>query len=92
MLRCCAAVPQIAVGYNHSIAVANDGGVWTWGNGGYGRLGHKVQQVRYGERGSRVPPLPRPQRVDLARNEAFLGPRLPPTSHWHCAPHTHPAG
>ena len=50
MLRCCAAVPQIAVGYNHSIAVANDGGVWTWGNGGYGRLGHKVQQVRHGER------------------------------------------
>lgn len=39
--------PQIAVGYNHSIAVASDGGVWTWGFGGYGRLGHKVQQVRW---------------------------------------------
>ena len=33
------------MGYNHTIAVANDGGVWTWGFGGYGRLGHKVQQV-----------------------------------------------
>lgn len=39
--RCC----QVAVGYNHTIAVASDGGVWTWGFGGYGRLGHKVQQV-----------------------------------------------
>ena len=37
---------QIAVGYNHTVAVASDGGVWTWGFGGYGRLGHKVQQVR----------------------------------------------
>ncbi|KAI7839928.1 hypothetical protein COHA_006322 [Chlorella ohadii] len=37
-------VTQIAVGYNHTVAVASDGGVWTWGFGGYGRLGHKVQQ------------------------------------------------
>lgn len=39
---------QLAVGYNHTIAVASDGGVWTWGFGGYGRLGHKVQQARPG--------------------------------------------
>ena len=37
--------PQVAVGHNHTIAVCSDGGVWTWGFGGYGRLGHKVQQV-----------------------------------------------
>jgi alpha-tubulin suppressor-like RCC1 family protein len=41
------AVTRLAVGYNHSVAVASDGGVWTWGNGGYGRLGHKVQQDEF---------------------------------------------
>lgn len=40
-------VTQVAVGYNHTIAVASDGGVWTWGFGGYGRLGHKVQQDEF---------------------------------------------
>lgn len=39
-------VTRLACGQNHSVAVASDGGVWTWGFGGYGRLGHKVQQVR----------------------------------------------
>lgn len=37
-------VTAIAAGHNHAIAVASDGGVWTWGFGGYGRLGHRVQQ------------------------------------------------
>lgn len=37
-------ITGIASGHNHSIAVASDGGVWTWGFGGYGRLGHKIQQ------------------------------------------------
>ena len=27
-----------------SIAVDTEGSAYTWGNGGYGRLGHKVQQ------------------------------------------------
>lgn len=39
--------PQVACGYNHTIAVCSDGGVWTWGFGGYGRLGHKVQQDEF---------------------------------------------
>lgn len=37
-------VTQVACGHNHTICVCSDGGVWTWGFGGYGRLGHKVQQ------------------------------------------------
>ncbi|KAI3430646.1 hypothetical protein D9Q98_005239 [Chlorella vulgaris] len=40
-------VTQVACGYNHTIAVCSDGGVWTWGFGGYGRLGHKVQQDEF---------------------------------------------
>ena len=40
-------VTQLACGHNHSIAVCSDGGVWTWGFGGYGRLGHKVQQDEF---------------------------------------------
>lgn len=27
--------------------MCSDGGVWTWGFGGYGRLGHKVQQDEF---------------------------------------------
>ncbi|GAB4819969.1 hypothetical protein N2152v2_007015 [Parachlorella kessleri] len=37
-------VTRFACGQNHTIAVCSDGGVWTWGFGGYGRLGHSVQQ------------------------------------------------
>lgn len=40
-------VTQVACGHNHTIAVCSDGGVWTWGFGGYGRLGHKVQQDEF---------------------------------------------
>ena len=34
----------IACGTNHSLAADSDGGLWSWGNGGYGRLGHNVQK------------------------------------------------
>ncbi len=40
-------VTRVACGQNHAICVCSDGGVWTWGFGGYGRLGHKVQQDEF---------------------------------------------
>ena len=41
------AVTRVACGYNHTVAVCSDGGCWTWGDGGYGRLGHRVQQDEF---------------------------------------------
>lgn len=38
---------QIVTGTNHCIAVSEDGRCFTWGNGGFGRLGHRVQQDEY---------------------------------------------
>ena len=37
----------ISCGHNHAIAVDSDGVAFTWGFGGYGRLGHKVQQDEF---------------------------------------------
>jgi alpha-tubulin suppressor-like RCC1 family protein len=33
-------VLQAACGDDHTLAVTEEGGLWTWGAGGYGRLGH----------------------------------------------------
>ena len=33
------AVPKVAAGYNHGVALKSDGTVWTWGYNGYGQLG-----------------------------------------------------
>lgn len=33
-------IVQVAAGTNHSVALDSDGKVWSWGFGGYGRLGH----------------------------------------------------
>lgn len=41
------AVTRVACGHNHTVALCSDGGVWTWGFGGFGRLGHKVQQDEF---------------------------------------------
>jgi len=38
---------DVACGQAHCAAVAKDGIVYTWGNGGYGRLGHKDQQDKW---------------------------------------------
>lgn len=34
-------IKQVAAGVNHSLALDTNGRVWSWGFGGYGRLGHK---------------------------------------------------
>ena len=49
MIKCLAekTVTRVACGHNHTICVCSDGGVWSWGFGGYGRLGHKVQQDEF---------------------------------------------
>lgn len=35
-------VLRIAAGHNHCLAYDDQGSAYSWGNGGYGRLGHKV--------------------------------------------------
>ena len=40
-------VTRVACGQNHTVCVCSDGSVYTWGFGGYGRLGHKVQQDEF---------------------------------------------
>ena len=37
-------ITKVASGHNHTIAVDDQGKFHTWGFGGYGRLGHKVQK------------------------------------------------
>ncbi|KAF6255653.1 RCC1/BLIP-II [Scenedesmus sp. NREL 46B-D3] len=37
-------VKQVVCGHSHSLALAEGGAAYTWGNGNYGKLGHKVQQ------------------------------------------------
>ncbi|CAK9178445.1 unnamed protein product [Ilex paraguariensis] len=37
-------IVKVACGANHSVAVDTNGFVYTWGFGGYGRLGHKEQK------------------------------------------------
>jgi len=50
---------SVAVGLGHSLALTADGTVWSWGRGGFGRLGHGDQQHQ---------PLPK-------KVEAFAGRR-----------------
>ena len=42
-----AKITKIAAGHNHCVAVDAVGKVYTWGNGGYGRLGHKEQKDEF---------------------------------------------
>jgi RCC1 and BTB domain-containing protein len=37
---------QVVCGHSHSLALAEGGAAYTWGNGNYGKLGHKVRQQR----------------------------------------------
>lgn len=40
-------ITKIAAGSNHCVVVDDQGHCWTWGNGGYGRLGHKIQKDEF---------------------------------------------
>ena len=41
---------RVACGHNHTVAVDSVGKIWTWGFGGYGRLGHKLQKDEFAPR------------------------------------------
>jgi len=40
-------IKKALCGTNHVVALSKEGHVYTWGFGGYGRLGHKVQKDEY---------------------------------------------
>ena len=42
-----AKVTKVAAGHNHVVCVDAAGKCYTWGNGGYGRLGHKEQKDEF---------------------------------------------
>ncbi|KAL1533340.1 protein RCC2-like [Salvia divinorum] len=43
-------IVKTACGTNHTVAVTKDGHVYTWGFGGYGRLGHREQKDEWAPR------------------------------------------
>lgn len=43
-------VVKIASGGTHALAVSDQGAAFTWGNGNYGKLGHRVQQDEFSPR------------------------------------------
>ncbi|KAD6119250.1 hypothetical protein E3N88_10521 [Mikania micrantha] len=43
-------IVKVACGSNHTVAVDSKGYVYTWGFGGYGRLGHREQKDEFGPR------------------------------------------
>eukprot|EP00892_Ulva_mutabilis_P004771 jgi/Ulvmu1/2666/UM014_0122.1 len=43
----CAGIVAVAAGDDHSMALAADGRVWTWGRGKYGALGHDTLDSRF---------------------------------------------
>ncbi|KAG0624075.1 hypothetical protein M758_3G222100 [Ceratodon purpureus] len=56
-------ITKVACGNNHCVAADSEGFVYTWGFGGHGRLGHKVQKdewvprlVEIFQRGNVLPP------------------------------------
>jgi len=56
-------IVKVACGTNHTVAVDSNGFVYTWGFGGYGRLGHREQKDEW---------LPR--RVDIFQRHNTLPP------------------
>eukprot|EP01018_Ginkgo_biloba_P003464 Gb_33541 [translate_table: standard] len=56
-------ITKVACGSNHTVAVDSNGFVYTWGFGGYGRLGHKEQKDEW-----------IPRRVDFFQRSNVLPP------------------
>nr|GLL48805.1 protein RCC2 [Ipomoea trifida] len=56
-------IVKVACGSNHTVAVDKNGFVYTWGFGGYGRLGHREQKDEW-----------TPRRVDIFTRQNFLPP------------------
>ncbi|KAK2446473.1 ultraviolet-B receptor UVR8 [Trifolium repens] len=56
-------IVKVACGTNHTVAVDKNGFVYTWGYGGYGRLGHREQKDEFS-----------PRRVDIFTNRNVLPP------------------
>uniref|UniRef100_A0A803NN96 RCC1-like domain-containing protein n=1 Tax=Cannabis sativa TaxID=3483 RepID=A0A803NN96_CANSA len=54
---------KVACGTNHTVAVDANGHVYTWGYGGYGRLGHREQKDEWA-----------PRRVDTFQRQNVLPP------------------
>ncbi|XP_022137402.1 protein RCC2 homolog [Momordica charantia] len=56
-------IVKVACGTNHTVAVDSNGFVYTWGFGGYGRLGHREQKDEWA-----------PRRVDVFQRKNVLPP------------------
>ncbi|XP_055833878.1 uncharacterized protein LOC129902578 isoform X2 [Solanum dulcamara] len=56
-------IVKVACGTNHTVAVDKNGYVYTWGFGGYGRLGHREQKDEF-----------TPRRVDVFTRQNVLPP------------------
>ncbi|XP_044511891.1 protein RCC2 homolog [Mangifera indica] len=56
-------IVKVACGTNHTVAVDSNGYVYTWGFGGYGRLGHREQKDEWV-----------PRRVDVFQRQNILPP------------------
>ncbi|KAJ6736358.1 PROTEIN RCC2 [Salix viminalis] len=56
-------IVKVACGTNHTVAVDSNGHVYTWGFGGYGRLGHREQKDEWA-----------PRRVDIFSKHNVLPP------------------
>ncbi|KAF8113734.1 hypothetical protein N665_0046s0080 [Sinapis alba] len=56
-------IVKVACGANHTVAVDKNGFVYTWGYGGYGRLGHREQKDEWS-----------PRRIDVFQRNNVLPP------------------
>jgi len=57
---CDEVVSSVSCGGRHTIAIAEDGKVWTWGLGHYGALGRSYTPFEYGTTDDAVAPVPLP--------------------------------